>query len=44
MDGIVSTFLRGTSAKRPTKQVKNKKAVIQPIPGSLVLPGLFPSV
>lgn len=38
------TFLRGTKARSPTKLLTERKAVIQPSPGSLVLPGAFPSV
>ena len=44
--GIASyrTFLRRTKANSPTKQVTKRKIFIQPIPGSLGLPRVFPSV
>ena len=38
------TFLRGIRTKRPTKQTKKRKPIIQPSPGSLILVGEFPSV
>ena len=38
------TFLSGTKARSPTKLLTERKPVIQPIPGSLVLPGAFPSM
>ena len=40
----VYTFLRGIKTKRPTKQTRKRKPVIQPSPGSLILVGEFPSV
>ena len=38
------TFLRRTKASSPTKQVTKRKLSIQPIPGSLGLSRVFPSV